>query len=65
MMLYGGLRFVLEFTRGDIRGNLPFYAFELPPSQVLSVFLALGGLLAFYRISNNHRQILTLNKHGM
>lgn len=65
MMLYGGLRFVLEFTRGDIRGNLPFYAFELPPSQVLSVFLALGGLLAFYRISNNHRQSLTLNKHGM
>jgi prolipoprotein diacylglyceryltransferase len=65
MMLYGGLRFVLEFTRGDIRGNLPFYAFELSPSQLLSFFLALGGLLAFYSISNNHKPILTLNKHGM
>ena len=65
MMLYGGLRFVLEFTRGDIRGNLPFYAFELTPSQVLSVFLALVGLLASYRISNNHKPILTLNNYGV
>ena len=65
MMFYGGLRFALEFTRGDIRGNLPFCSFELTPSQVLSILLALGGLLAFYHISNNHKPILTLNKHGM
>ena len=65
MMLYGGLRFLLEFTRGDIRGNLPLFASELTPSQLLSVVLVSTGLLVFYRMYYCDKTILTFNKHGM
>ena len=44
LVTYGVFRFVLEFFRGDDRGSTGFF---LTPSQLMSILLVLGGVVAF------------------
>lgn len=44
LISYGSLRFFIEFFRADNRGTI-FYQNALSPSQVISLFLLLSGLI--------------------
>lgn len=44
MASYGIFRFLIEFIRGDERGEL----FNLPPSQIISILLVVSSIVVFF-----------------
>ncbi|MDR0822481.1 MAG: prolipoprotein diacylglyceryl transferase [Endomicrobium sp.] len=49
MLLYGILRFICEFFRGDFRGA---YILSLSPAQFISIFLIIFSIVIMYRTKN-------------